>query len=105
VAARGESPRDIKKTKKILSSNNLRCPDTAIRIRIQIPRYGDTTIFQKCGYGDTFVYIYILNINNIYKLLIFVRECELLLYIYETRSIGVPCDMVVCQKSLKTPEV
>jgi hypothetical protein len=29
------------------STSSLCCPDTAIRIRIRIPRYGDTAIFQK----------------------------------------------------------
>jgi hypothetical protein len=33
----------------------LGCPDTWIRI--QIPGYGDTAIFQKHRYGDTFVYV------------------------------------------------
>jgi hypothetical protein len=36
-------------------SKHLGCLDTAIRIRI--PWYADTSIFQKHGYGDTFIYI------------------------------------------------
>jgi hypothetical protein len=43
--------------RELSSARDLCCPDTAIRIRIRILRYGDTAIFQKHRYGDT-LYIY-----------------------------------------------
>jgi hypothetical protein len=42
---------------QLLLTEQLCCPVTTIRIRIQILRYTDTSIFQKHGYGDTVVYI------------------------------------------------
>jgi hypothetical protein len=43
---------------QLLLTEQLCCPVTTIRIRIQILRYTDTSIFQKHGYGDMAVYIY-----------------------------------------------
>jgi hypothetical protein len=54
--ALGASPREIGVAVRE-AVDRLCCPDTAIRIRIRIQRYGDTAIFRKHGYGDTFIYV------------------------------------------------